>query len=62
MKRTISPLLGIGLLLFAVYTITDRFVTPISNWLAIPLLVIAIVLIMVGGLKSKEKNKKTPEN
>jgi len=53
MKKAISPLLGIGLLIFAVYTIVQRFITPISDWLAIPLLVVAIVLIIVGGLKTK---------
>lgn len=55
MKKTISPLLGIGLFIFAVYTIVQRFITSISDWIAIPLLVVAIVLIIVGGLKTKEK-------
>ena len=55
MKKTISPLLGIGLLIFVVYNIIERFIIPISDWLAIPLLVAAIVLIIVGGLKTKDK-------
>ncbi|MCL6590016.1 MAG: hypothetical protein K6U80_08695 [Firmicutes bacterium] len=55
MKKTISPLLGIGLLIFAAYTIIERFITPISDWLAIPLLVAAIFLIIIGGLITKEK-------
>jgi hypothetical protein len=57
MKKTISPLLGIGLLIFVVNTIVERFITPISDWIVIPMLVVAIVLIIVGGLKTKEKNK-----
>lgn len=55
MKKTISPLLGIGLLIFVVNTIVQRFITQISNWIGIPLLVVAIILIIVGGLKTNEK-------
>ena len=55
MKKTISPLLGIGLLLFVVIMIVQRFITPISDWITILLLMVAIVLIIVGGLKMKEK-------
>lgn len=55
MKKAISPLLKIGLLIFVVNTIVQRFITPISDWIAIPLYVVAIVLIIVGGLKAKEK-------
>ena len=54
-KKTISPLLKIGLLIFVVITIVQRFITPISDWIAIPLLIVAIVLIFVGGFKTKEK-------
>lgn len=55
MKKTISALFGIGLFMFVVITIVQRFITPVSNWIAIPLLVVAIFLIIVGGLKTKEK-------
>jgi hypothetical protein len=54
MKKTISPMLGIGLLIFVAFTIIERFITPISDWLAIALLVVAIILITVGGLKMKK--------
>lgn len=55
MKQTISPILGIGLLLFAVYLIVDRFITPIPNEVALPILVVAILLIIVGVIKTKNK-------
>ncbi|PRR80951.1 hypothetical protein [Clostridium vincentii] len=55
MKKTISPLLVIGLLIVATHSIMDRFFTPMPNWLAIPLLVVAIILIVVGGLKSRKE-------
>ena len=51
-----SPYLVIGLLIFAVYTIINRFIVQLSDWLAIPLLLAAIVLIIAGGLKSKRKD------
>jgi len=57
MKKTISPLLGIGLLIFVMITTVQRFITPITDWIAILLLVVAIVLILVGGLKMKEKKQ-----
>jgi len=55
MKKTISPLLKMELLIFLVNTIVQRFIIPISDWIAISLLMVAIVLIIVGGLKTKEK-------
>ena len=55
MKKTISPFLEIGLLIFVVNTIVQKFITPISDWIAIPLFVVAIVMIIIGGLKTKEK-------
>jgi len=33
----------------------ERFITPISDWLAIPMLGVAIILIIFGGLKTKDK-------
>jgi len=56
MKKTISPLLAIGLLIFVANTIVQKFITPISDWIAIPLLVLAIILIIMGGLKTKGGN------
>lgn len=57
MKRTFSPMLSIGLIIVGTYTIIERFITPISDWLAIPLLVVAIIMIVIGALKTNEKNK-----
>ncbi len=49
-----KPLLGIGLLVFLAYSIIDRFITPLSDWIAIPMMLIAVVLIIVGGGLKKE--------
>lgn len=55
MKKTFSPMLSIGLIIVGTYTIIERFITPISDWLAIPLLVVAIIMIVIGALKTNEK-------
>lgn len=55
MKKTISPLLGTGLLIYALLTVIERFVTPIPDLIAIPLIIVAIILIFFGGLKTKDK-------
>jgi hypothetical protein len=54
MKKTISPTLGIGMLIFLAYTITQRFITPLSDWIAIPWVLTAVVFIVIGGLKTKK--------
>ncbi|WP_161802945.1 hypothetical protein [Caloranaerobacter sp. TR13] len=53
MKQTISPLLGIGLIIIALNIMIERFITRIPDWIAIPILLVAIVLIIIGGLKAK---------
>lgn len=52
MTRKVSPL-QIGLLIYATYTIVNRFIIPLPAWLAIPVLVLGIILIIYGGLKRK---------
>lgn len=53
MRLTISPLLALGLILFVVYAVVDRVIVPIPNGLAFPMLVAAVVLIVLGGLRPK---------
>jgi len=55
MKRIFSPMLSIGLIIVGVYTVVDRFIISISDWLAIPLLVLAIGLIILDGFKTIKK-------
>ncbi len=58
MKKTISPLIKIGLLINTAIIIIERFVTPISNWIAMPLLIAGIVLVIMGGLEDKKEKQK----
>lgn len=53
MKLTISPLLAAGLVIFVVLTVIDRVITPVPPGVMLPLLVVAVVLIVLGGLRPK---------
>lgn len=46
-------LIIIGIVLGGGTIITDRYFTPMPNWLAIVLYTIAVILILVGMIKSK---------
>lgn len=50
-KKTISTILGIALLIL---TVVDRFITPVSNWIGIPVLLTSVVWLIIGGLKNIE--------
>ena len=55
MKKTVSPIWIVGLLLYLAYSITDRFITPLPDWIAIPVILIAVVLIIIGVLKIRKR-------
>lgn len=46
-------ILLLGLIIFGVYMIIDKFIMPISVWIAVPLLIISVIMILYGGLKPK---------
>jgi len=52
-KKTLSPFLTIGVLLFVAYSITDRFITPLSDGIAIPVMLLAVVLMIIGVFKMR---------
>ena len=54
-KKTVSPILIIGMLLFVAYSVTDRFITPLSDWIAIPMMLIAVILMIIGVLKMRKR-------
>lgn len=54
MKMTVSPLLAVGLVLFVLYAVVDRVIVPIPDWLAFPMLILAVVLIVLGGLRARQ--------
>lgn len=53
MPKEFTPLVKIGLLIVVVTLITDRFITEVPDIIVIPVLVLAIVLILIGGWKKK---------
>jgi len=50
-----------GLIIFGVYMVIDKFITPITLWISVPLLIISIVMILYGGLKPKDTIDKEKE-
>lgn len=55
MRRTLSPVFVIGVLIFAAFTVTDRFITHIPDIAAIPILLLSIALIIADCLRKKIK-------
>jgi len=53
MKNNMSPVTVIGTLILAVYIIIDKFIVQLPNWVAIPVLVIAVALLCFGLIKRK---------
>lgn len=58
MKVKGKTLINIALIMFVIYTITDRFIIVLPNIIAIPILILGIVLIFLGWYKQKETRRK----
>ncbi len=57
MKKSLSPVLIIGLFINAIYILTNRFVAVWPDWLAYPILFVDIALILVGMFISMRKKR-----
>ena len=51
-KPLIPPVLG--LLVFAIYLLVDRFITPLPDWIPIPVVLIELALVVLGVFKFKK--------
>ena len=49
---------SLGILLYVVLSLIDRFFYKIPNYIYIPLMVLGIVIIIVGFVIDKKNNKK----
>ncbi len=49
---------SLGILLYVVLSLIDRFFYKIPDYIYIPLLVLGIVIIIVGFVMDKKNNKK----
>lgn len=56
MKKGFTPFMFVGLAIIAVYIVVDRFITTIDAVLAIPILLFAIGMIVIDGVKRRGKN------
>ncbi len=56
MHSRVSNLTKIGILIYLVYMIVNRFIIDIPDILAIPIMVIGIILILAGIIKIPRKH------
>ena len=47
----------IGVLIYVIYSSVDRFVVKIPDVVAIPMMIIGIILIIAGVVKSRNSNR-----
>ncbi len=52
-----SLISSIGILLYVALSLTDRFFYNIPDYIYIPLAIVGIVIIIVGFIVDKKKNK-----
>ena len=52
MKRELSILTKIGIIIYVVYSLVDRFIVGIPDIIAIPIMIIGIALMTIGNLKT----------
>lgn len=50
-----NRLMGIGLLIYFVLSIIDRFVVKISDYIYIPIMIVGIVFILLGLLQNRNE-------
>lgn len=58
MKGKVSILTMIGVLVYVVYSLVDRFIVEIPDIVAIPVIILGIILILTGILKTLKDNAK----
>lgn len=56
MKGKISVLTTIGILVYVIYSLVDRFIIEIPDIVAIPVMILGIVLILTGIIKTPKDN------
>lgn len=58
MKGKMSVTTMIGILIYVVYSIADRFIIEVPNIIAIPTMILGIVLIISGNIKTRTDDVK----
>ncbi len=57
-KKTRSIIMAIGMLLYLAYSLTDRFITPLTDAIAIPWMAVACVLMVIGLARRRISNSR----
>ncbi len=56
MKGKANGLTAIGALVYAIYSLVDRFIVEIPDIVAIPIMILGIILILAGIVKTRKDN------
>lgn len=56
MKGKVSVPTTIGILVYVIYSLVDRFIVAIPDIVAIPVMILGIVLIVAGIVKTPKDN------
>lgn len=56
MKGKMSSLMKIGVFIYVIYSLVDRFIVGIPNIVAIPVMILGIVMIVIGFIKTPKDN------
>ncbi|HHY24844.1 MAG TPA: hypothetical protein GX527_11570 [Clostridiaceae bacterium] len=56
MKGKMNTLMKIGLLIYVIYSLVDRFIVGIPNIIAIPVMILGLVMIIIGFIKTPKDN------
>lgn len=57
MKKESNIFLALGLLIYAIITIVDRFVIKIADYIYIPILIIGTIMIIIGFIKNRKSKQ-----
>lgn len=56
MKERVNVLTSIGIIIYVVTSIVDRFIVEIADYIYIPVLIIAILLMIISAVKNRKLN------
>ncbi len=56
MKEKVNVLTSIGIIIYVITSIIDRFIVEIADYIYIPILIIAILLMIIPAVKTRKLN------
>ena len=50
-------LIALGVLIYVLLSCLDRFIVSVPNFIYIPVMIVGIALVLVGGIQKRRKGK-----